>query len=79
MTTLHDFGGVLRRRPLDTFSSVLSQSHGHGSWLVKCEVALKLNVTSHTRLKAMVERAETIQVHFTDEGGGLKAQRRLHE
>ena len=31
VTTLHEFGGVLGLRPLDTFFG-LSQSHGHGSW-----------------------------------------------
>ena len=39
VTTLHDFGGVLGRPPLDTSSFGLSQFHRHGSWLV-CEVAL---------------------------------------
>ena len=40
MTTLHDFGGVLRRWPLETFFWALTISfHGHDSWLV-CEVAL---------------------------------------
>ena len=38
MTTLHDFGGGLG----SAFGHflLLSQFHGHGSWLV-CEVALK--------------------------------------
>ena len=39
VTTLHDFGSVLRW-PLDT-SFWLSQVHGRGSWLV-CEVALSM-------------------------------------
>jgi hypothetical protein len=37
MTTLHDFGSVLRQ-PLGTSFGLL-QFHGHRSWLV-CEVAL---------------------------------------
>ena len=32
VTTLHDVGGVLRRRPLDTFFWALTIPHGHGSW-----------------------------------------------
>ena len=28
---------------------------------------------------ALVQRADTVQVHFTHQGEGLKAQRRLHE
>ena len=46
-----------------------------------------IRATSHTRPKAvtiatyevsLAERAEIVQVHFTHEGEGLKAQRRLH-
>ena len=34
-----------------TLSFVLSQGHGHGSWLM-CEVALSIGATSHTKLWA---------------------------
>ena len=51
MTTLHDFGGVLRRH-LDTFFGLL-QFHGHSSWLV-CVVALMCVILEplHTRVKS---------------------------
>ena len=41
VSTLHDFGGVLRHYGLWTLSFGLSQFHGHGPWLV-CEVALSI-------------------------------------
>ena len=49
---------------------------------------LSLRVTSHTRLKvcdhcilnlSLVQKAKTLQVHFTPEGEGLRVQRNYHE
>jgi hypothetical protein len=48
---------------------------------------MELRATSYTRLKALdhgnvelslVEKAETVQVHFTLGGEGLKAQKKVH-
>jgi hypothetical protein len=44
VTTLHDFGGALGRRPQDTSFWTFSQFHGHGLWLV-CEVTLHSTLT----------------------------------
>ena len=35
-------------------------------------------VTVASNELSLVERTETVQVHFTHEGEGLKVQRRLH-
>ena len=69
VTTLHDFGGVLGRS-LDAFSFELSQSCGHGSWLV-CEVALGPIFSHHTLNKINLLRISNIvrafaSCHFDD-------------
>jgi hypothetical protein len=79
VTTLQDFGGVLGR-PLTSFfwaltiswsrllAHVWSVPKGHsthkteGLWLM------------HSKISSLVEKVETVQVHFTLEGEGLRAK-----
>ena len=67
VTILHDFGGVLGR-PLDTFFWALTISW---SWLLG-------SCVKWPRDLSLVEKVETIEVHFTLEGEVLRVQKNYH-